>query len=666
MYYHGFDDESWSRRGSIEAGCQVLAFDLIAYRDPILIWQLPPEFNLYSIRNVWIEVGLFRVDVSLDSFYAHKNIESISRTSEGVRITTSSNIPDPQVAFVLSRPRRIEVLHWGMSFLSASLLILAVWFAHALSRKNWDAKFQQTINHLWLFLKRESFELKEIAALAGISIALNLYAIANFSLSIDDEMAAFRVQPDIWLEEGRWTTYFLERFIFPQPVIPYAPNLIFALSIALAYLFLARAHNFPRDWRMFLTFPVFGAFPTWWFITAFYANLPSVSLGVLLVSLAGFIFARTRASGRRIPWGWLGLQVVLLTVAVGGYQSFLLMYLAIGIGIIFVDYMSDDDRDSNKFRPTISSLVQLGAVSMLGFVAYLISNSLTRTLVVVNPSAYIESFWNFESLYHRPVYVLMVPLISEMRAFYFGAAHKYGVSFSITGVIVVLAWLFIVIRARFAGWKKVLISLSMWLALLVIPFLLNVASAKDLPTRSFFAIPYVIWLMSALLLQSNRVIVKLFNALLVLALVLQIMIVQGTYAATAYFAQHQDRMLAYDLFRRMSDIEEGFAAHETVLVDIYGTKRAELIYPNPYGGTMGASFFEFAWKHDDIARMINFMKLMGYSNIQAVEREQRLLLTPHFDEMPAWPASGCVQKIDGIYLIKLSDLPDPLHTQFGK
>jgi hypothetical protein len=34
--------------------------------------------------------------------------------------------------------------------------------------------------------------------------------------------------------------------------------------------------------------------------------------------------------------------------------------------------------------------------------------------------------------------------------------------------------------------------------------------------------------------------------------------------------------------------------------------------------------------------------------------------------MPAWPAPGCVQKIDGIYLIKLSDLPDPLHAQYEK
>lgn len=665
LYYQGPDGEYWVARNLMQTGCQVLAFDLFDYHDPILQLHLPAATNFYLIRDVWLQVAWFRVGVNLDSFYAHKDVKSISRTLEGIRIATSNVLPDPQVAFALSRPRRIAALHWRASIVNASLLALAAFLAIVLSRKNWGANIQQAIHHLNLFLKQESFQLREFAALAGISIVFNLYSLANFSISIDDEMAAFRTHPDIWLEEGRWTTYLLERFVFPQPVIPYAHNLMFALSIALAYMFLVRAHNLPRDWRMFLAFPVFGAFPTWWFITAFYANLPSVSLAVVLVSLAGFIFARTRSLGGQIPWGWLGLQVVLLTVAVGSYQSFLLMYLAIGVGIILTDYISNNNGP-DEFRVVVSSLMQLGVVSILGFAAYSIINSLSRALIAVNPSAYIESFWNLEALFTKPFYVFMISLISDMRAFYFGAAQKYGISLFMIGVVLVFAWLTIVARLWFVGWIKALVSFSLWSGLLVIPFLLNIASAKELPTRSFFAIPYVIWLMSVSLLQSNRVIEKIFNALLVLALVLQIIIVQGTYAATAYFAQHQDRMLAYDLFRRMSEIDEGFSSDQTIFVDIYGTKRAELIYPNPYGGTMGASFFEFAWKADDISRMINFMKLMGYSNIRAVEREQRLLLTPLFEDMPAWPAPGCVQKINGVYLIKLSDLPDPLHAQFKK
>lgn len=665
LYYQGPDGKYWSARSSMQAGCQILAFDLLDYHNPILQLHLPAAANFYVIRDVWLQVGWFRVIVDLDSFYARKDIENISRTSEGIRITMSRDAPDPQVAFALSRPRRIAASHWGASFVNAWLLSLAAFLAIVLSRRNWDANIQQAIHQLILFLKQESFQLREFAALAGMSIALNIHSIANFSISIDDEMAAFRVQPDIWLEEGRWTTYLMERFVFPQPVIPYAHNLMFALSIALAYMFLVRAHNLPRDWRMFLAFPVFGAFPTWWFITAFYANLPSVSLGVMLVTLAGFIFARTRSAGRGIPWGWLGLQVVLLTVAVGCYQSFLLMYLAVGVGLILLEYVFEDALP-NPMRSVWLSLAQLGAVSVLGFATYWAINSITQNLIVMRTSAYIDSFWNFKTLLEKPLLVLMVSFIAEIRAYYSGAVSKYGVSLFSVGLVVFFAWLAILASSWDKEWRRILVSLMLWSGLLVLPFMLNILSAKELPTRSFLAIPYILWLMAAMLLQGKNVVAKTINAVLVSVLIFQIAIAQGMYAATEYITQQHDRMLAADLYVRMSAIDERFDRNEKILVDFYGTKSADTIYPNPLSGTMGVSIFEFAWQREDIWRMVNFMKLLGYANLQPVEYEQRLQLTPIFETMPAWPAPGCVQKVNDVYLIKLSDNPDRVHAQFSR
>ncbi len=662
LYYQGPDGKYWPARSSMQAGCQILAFDLLAYHNPSLQLHLPAAANFYVIRDVWLQVGWFRVDVDLDSFYARKDIENISRTSEGIRITMSSDAPDPQVAFALGRPRRIAALHWGSSF---ALLSLAAFLVIVLSRRNWDANIQQAIHQLVIFLKQESFQLREFAALAGMSITLNIYLISNFSISIDDEMAAFRVQPDIWLEEGRWTTYLLERFVFPQPVIPYAHNLMFALSIALAYMFLVRAHNLPRDWRMFLAFPVFGAFPTWWFITAFYANLPSVSLGVMLVTLAGFIFARTRSAGRGIPWGWLGLQVALLTVAVGGYQSFLLMYLAVGVGLVLLEYVFEDAL-SNQMRSVWLSLAQLGAVSVLGFATYWAINSITQNLIVMRTSTYIDSFWNLKTLLEEPLLVLMVSFIAEIRAYYSGAVSKYGISLFSVGLVVFFTWLAILASSWDKGWRRILVSLMLWSGLLVLPFMLNLLSAKELPTRSFLAIPYILWLMAAMLLQRKNVVVKAINAVLVSVLIFQIVIAQGMYAATEYVTQQHDRMLAADLYVRMSAIDEGFDRNEKIHVDFYGTKPADIIYPNPLSGTMGVSIFEFAWQREDIWRMVNFMKLLGYANLQPVEYEQRLQLTPIFETMPAWPAPGCVQKVNDVYLIKLSDNPDRVHAQFKR
>jgi len=216
------------------------------------------------------------------------------------------------------------------------------------------------------------------------------------------------------------------------------------------------------------------------------------------------------------------------------------------------------------------------------------------------------------------------------------------------------------------GSGKTFFALLLWSSLLALPFLLNIVSARQLPTRSLLAIPYITWLMAILLLKSKHIVPKAINATLILTLIFQIIVAEGMYAATAYLTQQHDRMLAADLYTRISSLDENFDRNQTILVDFYGTKRAEIIYPNPFGGTIGASFFDLSWKVDDISRMVNFMRLLGFANLQAAERGQRLQLTPIFETMPAWPAPGCVKKVDNIYLIKLSEKPDLLHAQFDQ
>ncbi|TIV46186.1 MAG: hypothetical protein E5V96_08350, partial [Mesorhizobium sp.] len=57
---------------------------------------------------------------------------------------------------------------------------------------------------------------------SSIRAAINLFAIfvamyfselASFSLSIDEEVAAFRTDSSIWIAQGRWGAYLIERFL---------------------------------------------------------------------------------------------------------------------------------------------------------------------------------------------------------------------------------------------------------------------------------------------------------------------------------------------------------------------------------------------------------------------------------------------------------------------
>ena len=66
--------------------------------------------------------------------------------------------------------------------------------------------------------------------------------LAGFSLSIDEERALFRTDPAIWMEQGRWLAYLIERFVLPPPVLPFFPLFVFGGLISLGYIVVAKCH----------------------------------------------------------------------------------------------------------------------------------------------------------------------------------------------------------------------------------------------------------------------------------------------------------------------------------------------------------------------------------------------------------------------------------------
>lgn len=649
---------------SLKAGCQILVFRLTDYQNPSLQWLLPPGAGEYIVRQIYIQAGWFRQEIRLQSLSAlDRQNDTITHLPDGVSITAGKEAKSSTLTFSISKPRRLAAMYWGASLLYAALLILAGLLWKYFTKTKWEAKLEQAMENIRALFAETPFRGSTLAILLGFSVILHLYSMTNFMLSIDDELAAFRVDPGIWLRQERWTAYLLERFVFPNPTIPYTLNLLFALFIAFAYFLLITAHRFPNDWRIFFAFPIFSAFPTWYFITDFYANLAATSLGIVLVALAGLVFARSYTlwlNSHKVPWGWLSLQIILVTVALGGYQSFLLLYIAIGIGIILWDTLKQE-QNTRELPNILLGLIQIGAISIFSFAICKLINSLLLSILEIRIGPYIQSFWRIQTLLQDPLYSLIQGMISQMQILYRGQETGYGISLSIAGLIVILSALCVFLQTQSKGWKKILVGL-LWLGLLVTPFLINLISAMQMPTRALIALPYVFWLLGMLMLQHKQSFATTLSAFILGGFVIQLLTAQGTYMAISYQTQQQDEMMAHDLFRRISEAGEDISLSQPVTIDVYGAINARSTYPKPENSTIGGSFF--SWDGGNLNRMVLFMNLMGYTNIVAATPEQRSALTPYFESMPAWPAPGCVQKINGIYLIKLGEYPDPVHAQY--
>src|SRR6185295_5632428 len=96
----------------------------------------------------------------------------------------------------------------------------------------------------------------------AIFVVFYFSELADFSLSIDEEKALFRVNPEVWAVQDRWLAYLIERFILPPPVLPFFPLFVFGALASLCYIVVARLHDCDlADWRVLLLFVLFGAFP---------------------------------------------------------------------------------------------------------------------------------------------------------------------------------------------------------------------------------------------------------------------------------------------------------------------------------------------------------------------------------------------------------------------
>lgn len=653
----------WVVNNSMSIGRQLLAFDLPYYRDPVR-WDPPNAPGSFLVHDMWLKIWWLSMRIDLGSLSGERHIASIIKGPEGIHISTTTDAFDPQLVFTVDA-RRIDVWRWGVSVITAgiSALLIGCALMYRSRVRTWGDRIDQVLARMMESFRGESFGLSEFAILAGIVLALNLYSLSSFSLSIDDEYAAFRDRPDVWIGQGRWTVYLVERFVFSQPVMPYVPNLVFSVLIALAYMLIVRAHGLARDWRTYLSFPIFCGFPTWWFIAEFYSNLPSVGLGVFLVSASVFAFARLErswAGAQRtgVLLGSFAVQAVLLAVAIGAYQSLLLMHISMGIGIVLLGLMSSDKGDGHDVRTAIWSIVRLGMVAGLGLAIYLTVNAFMQWLI---PSSreYIEGFWRLGELVRNPVSVIGRTIL-QMQSIYTGSTSTYGASLASVGVLMVASGLVVVAQSWARGTVRFLLASLLWLAIPIIPFFLNFVSGGTVATRSLLAIAYVIWLLALLALSSRRAI--LLTAAVVLVLVLQVQMVRATgmYAAISSIAQEHDRMLAADLYRRMGEVDDNFNRNQFILVDFYGTKSVETVYAFPWSSTMGASFFD--WDGGNAGRMASFMRLLGYTNIGVLDTDRRLQMTRVFETMPAWPAAGSVRKVDGVFLIKLGNRPDPVHA----
>lgn len=489
-------------------------------------------------------------------------------------------------------------------------------------------------------------------------------SLAMFGINMDQGYALFREDQRIWLSQGRWAIFLLAQYIHPQPVLAYFPHLMYVLCAAFAYPLLLDAFQISTRSKKaaLLAFPLFMAHPIWYFILEFTANTVPTGLGLLSIAMAVWLFAlliQQRSPLQPLLNGLL--QVALLCLALGLYQSLLFMAATFYLALLIKYYV----QRPLSLKPLLLSAFILGTG--------LVTNSLLLELlykIYDTQDDYISNNLHFKQILENTGHALNFTL-SNLRQVYLGETRVYSTNFMSSGLIFILAIGYFLLRqakntylqihqnnqAR-RGLSIVILLVLFTFALLVlfiplIPQLLT-GGLYRMPYRTLIAASAPLWLAAIYLLTQAQ---NKFWRYLVLAVMvgsqIQILHIHARFNSSTALLKNYDRTLATTIYNRAMEVVPDFSLEHPTPFDIGGGIFYTPLYGDPPSSLMTDSFFGL--KYDVQIRVGNFMRSQGLTGLVPVNMNYHVGLKPYYADMPSWPAKGSMRMHDGILLIKLSD-----------
>lgn len=507
------------------------------------------------------------------------------------------------------------------------------------------------------WLKRYRFTWQELFVLVIIGAFANVYFLANYSPSIDDELAAVRSSSEIWIAQGRFTIYLVETLLFPQPSLPFSPYVFLSVMMALTQMFLVRAHGMTPSWRSYAAYCLFVTYPTWWLIEEFSANVPATGLGFLLVAAALLLQAEKPVGAprdfSRDDAGRLLAIGLLLALCAGAYQTLLLLFACGTLGIVMC--RSLESTGPFLWREAFAQIFYGGVCLVAGSLLYFVFNKLALYMSGTHPE-YIANFVNLDNL--KAPRWLVGTIALEAWATYSGSAELFGGAMP-AGAVALACAAVAVTRAHL---RVALPNLLLFAVLLGTPFLLHLLTGPySLPLRAMVALPYVIWLCTLLAFTYLRGAAQIVGLTAFILFQLQIINLTSQYIVTATQVQQQDRMMGFEIGRRMLLLRGDDRAEMPIWLDVYGygeEKRTSLFAAAKSSVTRG-SFF--GWDKGNLKRIAAYFRVLGFDAVRAASQDERTALTKQFEGMPVWPREGSLRRSGNYYLLKLGNLPDAAH-----
>ena len=466
--------------------------------------------------------------------------------------------------------------------------------------------------------------------------------LANFSISIDDEVTGLRVTAKPMIGQGRWGFYLLETYFLDQPVIPFLPYFLFLIIMMASFFIIVKTYDLAASWYRLISFPVFIGHPIYSFALEFNQLAFPLSVGILLISCSVFLLGHGfwHEKGNLIRKILLLFLVsLLLSFSVSIYQSLIFLFFISAISIYF-------------FRPFttknfISHFLRVILVSALSVFLYWVILRLFLIFYGLKLD-YIQDFIHYQLIMDHPAEVLG-KFWSEMIAVFSGDESRYGARLSASkGIIGLSAVLILIQSVKTRDFLKI----PLFGLVILIPFLMNLLAGSEMPLRSLVSVPFVLFVFLEYLLAQRLSFLRLLGVLFSGIMFFQILNALSRYNAVNQIRINHDRQMIQQVYEAIVSANPNFNRDSTYVFDFYGYKSIPMpAYFAPVSSTINGSVFQ--WDNGNPDRVAYFLRLHGYGKFKTLPPKLRQKLKTEYEKMPVWPDRKSVKKKGSVTIIRM-------------
>lgn len=450
---------------------------------------------------------------------------------------------------------------------------------------------------------------------------------------------------DQWIRLGRWTIYFLKKFMGITNINPYFANSIilvaFPLSALLWSFIIDRwiSNDVPLLKTVFCIMYIIH--PVWALQFSYRMHMEVLAIAMLFLPIAVALLTDWLEHGRKSS---LAAAFVLTVLSFGAIQSFMIVYcnaMALYLMIIF------EKSEKTELKTRVRDIIRLIVFSIVALaVWYLLARIVCKAKGLPYGHPYADSQFQWSDRSRKESIKVILEYIKQSM---FGNGSVFTCIYGVSAIIFVVRSVIRIVRKR----GCYILSFLMSLAIVFIPFILEVLTAGYIVLRSQWALVFSLSIMLAFDLlwieeTVNALKCRFSGRTISVAIMICLLLSQGQIMTRLLYTDIHTMEVDLRTFQSIYDraLDEGAGYGYAIYFSDNGKRVPSMITDSLLEEeVVGYSYIEYVYTHShgiyDFEKPIQAMRAYGF-NVAIPTQEQIDLAEETAEKMPIWPEDGSV------------------------